>query len=179
MIPKDRDAEASERRSVLDPERSRTPKGPHLRVMATRSLACLLCASPNGSLNTPVTRNPSLPSARSVFGTRRDVTDRRCRLPLSVLGASLSTCCSRFGARRAYSTPRPLSRATGDRRFCSASAAPSSLPGCPGRSGRVGASLKEPHKVTTESLLCQVEGGGAESPLVLPHLTRCQRQDHK
>ena len=118
-------------------------------------------------------------SARSVFGTRRDVTDRRCRLPLSVLGASLSTCCSRFGARRAYSTPRPLSRAMGDRSFCSASAAPSSLPGCPGRSGRVGASLKEPHKVTTESLLCQVEGGRAESPILLPRPTRRQQQDCK
>jgi hypothetical protein len=66
--PKRRDAEASGPQRVQDPKGSVAACDGHARAGLL-----LLCASPNGSLGTPVTRSPSLPSTRSVFGTRRDV----------------------------------------------------------------------------------------------------------
>ena len=185
MIPKDqltlasRDAEASGPRRVLDPEGPCDPEGSLAACdgHALCWLAIAVCESERQP-STPVTRSPE-PTLRSL----RLRHPTRCRARgvaascSSVRGASLSTCCSRFGARRAYSTPRPLSRVTGDERLDSASAAPSSRPGCPGRFGRVGPSLKEPRKVTTERLVCQVDGCRVGSPdrLSAPHLATSNR----
>lgn len=70
--------------------------------------------------------------------------------------ASLSTCCPCFGARRAYSTPRPLSRVSGERDLGSAAAALPTLTGHPGRPSCGSSSLKEPLNDITRRLLCQV-----------------------
>jgi hypothetical protein len=179
VIPKDRDAVASRLLRVRTPK-GPGPEGPILRVMATRLLACFCCVRVRTAasvLLSPEARAypPLAPSSAPDAMSRT----KRCRLMLSVLGASLSTCCSRFGARRAYSTPRHLSRVTGARRFCSTSAAPSSLPGCQGRFDRVDPSLKEPRKVTFESLLCQVDGCRTEAQFAYPYLSGRHLPDSK
>ena len=75
--------------------------------------------------------------------------------------------------------PLTLSRVLSDRRLGSATVAPSSPPGCPGRSGHVSPSLKEPRKVTTYRLLCQVSRRRSRQTFALPHRRGCQRQDCK
>jgi hypothetical protein len=139
----------------------------------------LLCASPNGSLSTPVTRSPSLPSARSVFGTRRYVAHEA--LPPHAIGPRCQLVNVLLPIRSPQSLlhPPPPVKGHGHQTFLLHFRRTLVAPRLPGALRSRRPSLKEPRKVTTESLLCQVDGCRTEAQFAYPYLSGRHLPDSK